>query len=397
MKILLIGQLPAEIGGNYTTGAANVVFELSKQSSRDMVYYTYGTNISSAKARAASSSPLQYIGYKIRPLGMIFHALSHPMSTFKHWRHYRRKDHQSIMRYAFYEYNIREAIKAVKPDLIHINSIDNVSPVRFALGTQKIPVLLTCHGIFYRGDEKDTVNRDRYLYNINLADAYSGLTAESLDEYANLLGIDRSRVAIVPNGVDCSKFYFSDSERQKLRVEMGIADECKVFITVASVQERKGQLAFLRLLSSLPIENYQYWIVGRGPDEDAIKQFINEYNLQHKVVLLGYKTAGELYKYYSAADVYAHPSWEEGQALSELEANATGLPTIVNKAIAKTIASDINSDNYYMLDFENINVEDLIGWINRNGNERQSRKTFDWSVIAQRYHDLYKTIISEYH
>ena len=31
MRILIIGQLPKEIGGNYTTGAANVVYELSKQ------------------------------------------------------------------------------------------------------------------------------------------------------------------------------------------------------------------------------------------------------------------------------------------------------------------------------------------------------------------------------
>ena len=225
MRILLIGQLPAEIGGNYTTGAANVVYELSKQSCHDMVYYTYGTNISSSMARKASESPLQYIGYKIRPIGMLFNALLHPLTTLRSWKHYRRVDHQNVLRYAFYEYNIRSAIKAVKPDLIHVNSIDNVSPVRFALGSQKIPVLLTCHGIFYRGEEKDLVNRDRYLGNINLADAYSGLTAESKDEYEAFLGIDRNLVSIIPNGVDCSKYYFSKSERQKLREELGISDD----------------------------------------------------------------------------------------------------------------------------------------------------------------------------
>lgn len=396
MRILLIGQLPAEIGGNYTTGAANVVYELSKQSCKDMVYYTYGTNISSVKARKASAFPLQYIGYKIRPIGMLFNALLHPLTTLRNWKHYSRVDHQSVLRYAFYEYNIQAAIKAVKPDLIHVNSIDNVSPVHFALGSQKIPVLLTCHGIFYRGDEKDLVNRDCYLGNINLVDAYSGLTAESLDEYEAFLGIDRNLVAIIPNGVDCSKYYFSKLERQKLRKELGASDDCKIFITVASVQERKGQLDFLKLLSSLPIDNYRYWIVGKGPDETVIKQYINEHHLQNKVTLLGYKNAQELYKYYSAADIYAHPSWKEGQALSELEANATGLPTMVNKAIAKTIASDITSDNYYIFDFADIDTEAMIAWINRTESDRQSRKAFDWSVIVERYHGLYKKIISAY-
>ena len=397
MKILLIGQLPTEIGGNYTTGAANVVYELSKQSCKDMVYHTYGTNISSTKAQESSVLPLQYIGYKIRPLKMLYHALMHPIATFRHWKHYSHIDHQNFLRYAFYEYNIRDAIKAVKPDLIHVNSIDNVSAVHFALGVQKIPVLLTCHGIFYRGEENDIVNRNRYWGNIKLVDAYSGLTEESLDEYEKFIGIDRKQVHIIPNGVDCSKFYFSKSERLKLRSEMGIPDECKVFITVASVQKRKGQLDFLKLLSILPMDNYRYWIVGKGPDESAITQFINDHNLQHNVSLLGYKTAHELYKYYSAADIYAHPSWKEGQALSELEANATGLPTIVNKDIIKTIASDINSDDYYILDFANANIKSLIAWINRPINERQSRRTFDWSVIADRYHALYKEIISAYY
>ena len=39
MKVLLIGQLPKEIGGNYTTGAANVVYELSKQREDGVLYY----------------------------------------------------------------------------------------------------------------------------------------------------------------------------------------------------------------------------------------------------------------------------------------------------------------------------------------------------------------------
>lgn len=396
MKILLIGQLPTEIGGNYTTGAANVVYELSKKSNLDLVYYTYGTNLRSAKAKKASRFPLQYIGYKIQPIGMLINAFLHPISTFKHWKHYRQADHQSVLRYAFYEYNIRNAIKAVKPDIIHVNSIDNVSPVRFALGSKKIPILLTCHGIFYQGDEKDIVNRDRYLNNIGLVDAFSGLTKESLDEYEEILGIDRKRVAIIPNGVDCSKFYFSKIERERVRKEFGIPEDCKVFITVASIQERKGQLKFLKLLSKLPLENYRYWMVGKGLDEDAINEFVKENNLQKKVSLLGYKSAHELYKYYSAADIYAHPSWKEGQALSELEAYATGLPTIVNKAITRTIASDINSENYYVLDFSNINVKTLIAWIDRASKERVSRNTFDWNVIVDLYHSLYKKIISTY-
>ena len=81
MKVLLIGQLPKEIGGNYTTGAANVVYELSKQKVGGVVYYTYGTNITDTAATKASSFMNQYIGYQIRPFRMLMYALRHPMST----------------------------------------------------------------------------------------------------------------------------------------------------------------------------------------------------------------------------------------------------------------------------------------------------------------------------
>ena len=301
MRILIIGQLPKEIGGNYTTGAANVVYELSKQREDGVLYYTYGTNITDSAAIKASSFLYQYIGYKFRPFSMLLTALCHPLDIFRHMMHYHTVDHQSILRFAFYEANIREAIKRVQPDLIHVNSIANVSPVRFAIGKSKIPMLLTCHGIFYRGDEKDVVNRDRNLGNIKLADAYSGLTLESLNEYESILGIPKNRVAVIPNGVDCKKFYYSPEARAKIRKEFDVKDGCKVFITVASVQERKGQLVFLKMLSMLDID-FRYWIVGKGPDEEVILQYVEENGLQGKVRMLGYKAANELYKYYSAAD-----------------------------------------------------------------------------------------------
>lgn len=392
MKILLVGQLPKEIGGNYTTGAANVVYELSKQKEGNVEYYTYGTNITSEAAEKASGYINQYIGYKMKPLRMLATAIIHPVATCRHLIHYKKVDHQNVLRFFFYEDNIREAIKKVQPDLIHVNSINNISPVRFALGNKQIPILLTCHGIFYRGDVNDTNGRDCYMGNIPLADAYSGLTKESLDEYENILGVMRDRVAVVPNGVDCKKFYYSPEWRDKIREEHGIHKSCKVFITVASVQERKGQLAFVKVLEKLDLD-YQYWIIGKGPDEPVIVSFIKEHNMEGKVKLLGYRTADQLYKYYSAADVYAHPSWKEGQALSELEANATGLRTIVNKAIVRTIASDISTRDYYVLDFDNANLDEIKDWICTQQTDRQTRTNFDWSVIAKMYSELYKKIV----
>lgn len=392
MKVLIIGQLPKEIGGNYTTGVANVVYELSKQKICDIEFYTFGTNISNTSAKKSSMYRNQYIGYQFNIPRIMLYLLSHPLDSLKHIKHYIYVDHQNFLRYMFYEDNIRNAIKIINPDIIHVNSLGNVSATKYALGKRRIPILLTCHGIFFRGNKEDTVNKDRTLGNIMLADVYSGLTKESLEEYESILGVPNNKVTIIPNGVDCKKFYFSQEDRVKIREDYGVNDYTIVFITVASLQKRKGQLDFLLILSQLDLD-YQYWIVGKGDDEDTINLFVEEHRMQDKVLLLGYKTSEELYKYYSAADIYAHSSWKEGQALSELEANATGLRTIVNKAIVGTIASDISSDEYYIIDFDNVNLDSLSNWILKQRGKRQSRKTFDWRVIAEKYASLYKEIL----
>ena len=54
----------------------------------------------------------------------------------------------------------------------------------------------------------------------------------------------------------------------------------------------------------------------------------------------------ELFAYYSAADIYAHPSSSEGQALVALEALCCGLPLIVNENIRDTIGLDESFDPY---------------------------------------------------
>ena len=217
MRVLTIGQLPKEIGGNYTTGAANVVYELSIHPSRNVENYTFGTNISNGASKKASKYAHQYIGYAFRPLSIIAQILLHPLRSLRSIKHYRRIDHQNVFRFFFYEDNIRYAIQAVRPDIIHVHSITNLSPTRFALDGKKVPVVLTCHGIMYKGDPKDENNRVMYAGNLKLADYYTGSTKETADEYEKYLGIPKSKVAIIPNGIDYKKIVVDSDSRDALR------------------------------------------------------------------------------------------------------------------------------------------------------------------------------------
>ena len=396
MKVLTIGQLPVEAGGNYTTGAANVVYELSRKSVEGVAGYTFGTNIPKGKAKLISTYPNQYMGYKWSGvLNIIKDWLIHPVKSVHQWRHYRDVDHENPLRFSFYKVNIESAINRVKPDIIHVNSIGNISATRFALGNKKIPILLTCHGIFYRGEKCDIVGKDRYLGNIGLADAYSGLTQESLFEYQKYLGISKDKVSIVPNGADCDKFYYDQERRLSLRKEMNVGEDVKVLLTVASVQERKGQYAFVKLLSNLEDVKFQYWIIGKGGDMERIREYVKNNRMEDRIKLLGYHSADELYAYYSAADIYAHVSTQEGQALCDIEANATGMRSIINKKILVTVPG-LESRDYYLLDTDDIKYKELALWIKRDINCRCSSRSLDWQNILNMYVALYKKVIREY-
>ena len=393
IKVLMIGDIPAEVGGNYSSGLAQVVYQLAVRADDDIELYTYTTNAQDNKAQKCSSYPNQFRGYSVNPLGIGLNLICSPVQTLRTWRFYLNKCHSNPFRMAFLQYNFNRMIKIIKPDLIHIHSIFWMAPLYFANQKSKIPTVLTCHGVWYRGEETDIKGRDISLM-ASLADYVTGLTPENYKEILKYLRIPKQKVSIIPNGVDTDRFYFSPSDRAEVRRIMEADDNTKVFITVASIRQRKGQFDFVKVIEKLDIK-YQYWIVGDGPEYEVIKRYIDANNLNNKIKLLGYIRNEELFKYYSAADLYAHVSTKEGQALCELEAYATGIRTVVRKEIIGTVATYVdNPDNYYILDFNHIEYDNLKQWINGSPLEpRHSRNALSWRWIAKQYGNVYRKVL----
>lgn len=393
IKILSIGQLPLEVGGSYTSGIARVVYELSKQECSGVKSYLYATNISENKAFGLCAYPNQYIGYVIKPLEMFGEILRHPFRTVKQWFFYKNKSYENPIRSEFIRYNIKRAINIVQPDLIHMHS-GGIDALYFANET-KVPVILTLHGMMWDGDEQDFKTKNRYLNNLPLVDYYTGLNKEvrrKMDRFE----LPDEKITLIPNGIDSSKFYFSQEKRHEFRNKYGVDEDCLVFITVGFVVDRKGQYDTLKILESLGIK-YQYWIMGKGPDCETIQQYISDNHLEEKVRLFGYINDKDLYQFHSAADIYAHASTMEGQSLAEIEAFSTGLRVLVRKEIAGTVVGDAYKDhfNYFILDYDNVSSDRLKLWLMQGNKNRSSKQKYDWSVIQKQYADLYHKILDK--
>lgn len=398
MKVLQIGQLPKEMGGSYTTGIARVVGELSRYPYGDCELVIYGTNISDAKANLIQGYSCKFVGYRIQLWSILMNILFHPIRTFREWIEYKLYEGINPFHMEFYKANFHRLIRDEKPDLIHMHAA-GMSALYNANKKYNIPILLTLHGLMWNGDEStddpyEQKMRRLYQHILPMADQYTTLNEKALSKMQKL-GIDIELVKIIPNGVDTAKFFYSESERHKIRNKFSVKKNENVFITVGLIIERKGQYQFLQILESLGID-YQYWIIGKGPDFDKINNFIITNHIEHKVKLLGYINDNEIYKYYSAADFYAHASTIEGQALSEIEAYTTGLRVIVNSLIADTVIGNPENEKnrYYVSNFDSVDKEKMINWIHMPQSKRTTCGKYDWSIIANKYYQKYMKLHS---
>lgn len=387
MKILMIGQLPVEAGGSYTNGVCNVVYELSKCVVDGIEMVVYATNMNDSAKRKVDTCV--YRGSKTLPFSTLAHVLFHPVTFAREWRYYTKKCHCPYpWKYEAYRDNIVRLIKEEKPDILHCMNLVQMASTYFANKKYHLPIVLTLHGC-----TTDVNNENGAV--IHLPDIVTGLVPQTMKDIA-FHGIPQEKTAMVPNGTDTTKFYYSEADRYSLRKELGVDEDTTVMLTIGSLSHRKGQYSMLTKLKELPSDfKYLYLIIGKGEDEEKIASYVTENQLDGKVKVIGYVANNELYKYHSAADVYVHCSRSEGQALSEVEAYATDLKIAVNRDVVTTIITDTTNENdYWIFDFDSFDNNKFVEWASQHKTNRKTRRQYDWKEIFVQYAQVYRSLLN---
>ena len=117
-------------------------------------------------------------------------------------------------------------------------------------------------------------------------------------------------------------------------------------ITVGRLVRRKNHQAILTALAELPELNYQYLIIGQGPERTNLEKQINDLAISQKVRILANVSHKELPNYYLGAKLFVMPvqnqgSDIEGFGIVYLEAGYYGLPVIASRG---TSAGEIITD-----------------------------------------------------
>ena len=119
--------------------------------------------------------------------------------------------------------------------------------------------------------------------------------------------------------------------RAQARASLGIREDERIVLTVGQVQPRKAVTAFHRTAAALPEARF-FWVGGFpfGPLTARYGQMrrlvrSSPGNVTH----FGQLRRETVQLFYSAADVYFHPSHQEHAPVAVLEAATTGLPLVL--------------------------------------------------------------------
>ncbi len=135
-------------------------------------------------------------------------------------------------------------------------------------------------------------------------------------------------VRVIPNGVDTSEFRPMPEERQRLRGELGYADDDIVLGFVGRLHTTKGVPLLLSAFEQLRQKNGQVRLLlaGPGPLRQEIEQRASA--SAGAIRLLEPQAYDAVAAVLNVLDVFAFPSRGEAFGISLLEAMACGLPSV---------------------------------------------------------------------
>lgn len=281
----------------------------------------------------------------------------------------------------------------LKPDIVHSHSPDIGFIVSFQAALFRIPVVNTCHGVTFSGEQFSPIKGliESFLLKHGRFKRIVTVDRGSLPSFAEHT---IRNVRYIPNGVDTE--YFT-----RMRVR-GTRSPVIRYLFVGRLEEQKG-LKYLIMASkqlSRNIQDYELIIIGEGSQRDELGRAVTGAGLSAHIRILGGVEQEELRRWYHSCDVFVLPSIWEGMPLTLLEAWAAGLPAIVtavgdipylcsdtkNALIVRPGDPQDLSDAMLLL-ARDAQLRDKLGVCG----EKTVKNGYSWSSVANEYLDLYNS------
>lgn len=236
---------------------------------------------------------------------------------------------------------LTEALEKLKPDIVHASLI--LSPLDLKLPeicqSLNIPLVATFHPAFdqkRRNLSSSTQHLAYQVYAPRLANYDKVIIFSKIQRNLLMkLGVPRDRIAIIPNGVDISRYSPGPSH---IKAELGAR---QLYVYQGRLSPEKNVESLLKGWRAANMhEKDKLLIVGSGPLESSLKAFYPDESILWMGFVANEDRRIEILR---GADCFILPSLVEGLSLSLLEAMACGTACIATDAGADGEVLDLGA------------------------------------------------------
>jgi glycosyltransferase involved in cell wall biosynthesis len=166
----------------------------------------------------------------------------------------------------------------------------------------------------------------------------------------SLFNTPADKITVFPWGIDLALYKKQDKEES--RKELGLNPDDMIFICTRPLEKLYRVTELLHVFKDFAKgkKDVKLVLATDGTLRDEVLHFIEDSNLQDKILFKGWIKYYEMPVYYNAADVNVSNSSSDGTSLSMLEAMACGCGLIVTDVPA--IIEWVNKDNGFIVSRE---------------------------------------------
>jgi len=146
-----------------------------------------------------------------------------------------------------------------------------------------------------------------------------------------LPNFSRKKKMLISNGINIQRFAWGEQKRAEFRSRYKIAATDFVIGTVGRLSPEKNQMLLLQAAEHMCAAHPQlkFLLVGNGPEEKKLKDFVKEKGLTDKIIFTGLLPDSSAV--YPGMDIFTLTSLTEGVPLTILEAMAAHVPVVATK------------------------------------------------------------------
>ena len=296
--------------------------------------------------------------------------------------------------------NYHRVITEFKPDIIHIHHLEYRFPfVYYSIGPD-LPIITTVHSTSFIEFSPSSITRDRKEFirrNLDLSQNLIFVSQYLKKRFETLFPgvLAGKNTAVVHNPVDGNLYY--PISKVEAREKLGIRPEGSVLLFVGNLIPQKSLNILIEAASILRERDldFQILVVGSGPEQSELEGLVNTYQLARQVRFEGQKPRGELFLYYNAADLFVLPSAMESFGLVFIEAMLCGCPVIGRAEVLMEILPSERCGSFLPSSNPDIWADSIAKALEQSWHKdeiHEQSRVYTWEVLEDSFEKIYKQI-----